>query len=85
MITQRQQTQDEMDLTDEVARIVTSALNIDEVFESFALEMKKLVDFDRASINVIDQDAGTVTLKCLIGPAREGRSVGTVSSILNQS
>ena len=72
MITQRQQTQDEMDLMDEVARIVTSALNIDEVFESFALEMKKLVDFDRASINVIDQDAGTVTLKCLIGPAREG-------------
>ena len=72
---------EQMALVDEVAQIVTSTLNIDEVYELFALEVRKLVDFDRASINIIDQGAGTVTLKYLFGPAREGRSVGTVSSL----
>ena len=67
-----------IELADEVGRIVTSTLNIDEVFEKFALEVKKLVDFDRASINVIDLEAGTVTLKYLFGPARPGRPLGSV-------
>ena len=57
-----------MDLVDEVARIVTSTLNIGEVYEKFTQELKKLVNFDRASINVIDQEAGTATLKFLFGP-----------------
>ena len=75
------QVNEEMDLADEVARIMTSTLNIDEVYEKFALELKKLVDFDRASINVIDQEASTATLKYLFGPARPGHTVGTVNSI----
>ena len=70
-----------MDLVDEVARIVTSTLNIGEVYEKFTQELKKLVNFDRASINVIDQEAGTATLKFLFGPARAGHAVGTVSSL----
>jgi len=38
-----------------VARIITSTLNIDEVYEKFALEVKKLVDFDRMNVNLIDE------------------------------
>jgi len=72
---------EEMALADEVARIVTSTLDINEVYERFALEVKKLVDFDRMNINVIDQDAETSTLKYLIGPARTDNSVGRVNSI----
>jgi len=46
-----------MGLVDEVARIVTSTLNIDEVYEKFALEVKKLVDFDRMNIKLVDLEA----------------------------
>ena len=40
----------EMAVVDEVARIITSTLDIDQVYEQFALEVKKLVDFDRMSL-----------------------------------
>jgi hypothetical protein len=66
----------EMAVVDQVSRIITSTLDIDQVYEKFALEMKKLVDFDRASINFVDQDAGTYTLLYLFGESRAGRSVG---------
>jgi sigma-B regulation protein RsbU (phosphoserine phosphatase) len=46
-------------IVDEVARIVSSTLDIDRVYEKFAAEVKKLVDFDRIAISVIDHDAGT--------------------------
>ncbi len=52
-----------MNLADEVARIVTSTLNIDEVYEKFALEMKKLVDFDRMNINIIDYERDIYEIK----------------------
>ncbi len=62
-----------MNLADEVARIVTSTLNIDEVYEKFALEVKKLVDFDRVVINMIDRESGTAILKYRFGSERPGR------------
>jgi hypothetical protein len=64
---------------DEVARIITSTLEIDQVYPKFALEMKKLVDFDRVSINLVDQEAGTYTLLYLFGESRPGRSIGNSS------
>lgn len=36
------------------------------MYAKFALELKKLVDFDRANIVLIDPDAGTSTLKYLM-------------------
>ena len=67
-----------MDLADEVGRIVTSTLNIDEVFEKFAFEVKKLVDFDRLNINLIDQQVGVLTVKYLVGEDLPGRHPGRV-------
>jgi len=64
-------------VVDEIAGIITSTLDIDQVYEKFALEMQKLVDYDRIAIHTIDQKAGTSTLKYLIGPARSSRSFGT--------
>ena len=40
---------EEMAVVDEVAVIITSTLNIDEVYERFAQEVKRLVDFDASS------------------------------------
>lgn len=54
---------EEMAAIDEVARIITSTLDIDQVYEQFAAEVVKLVDANRININVIDQEAGTLTFK----------------------
>ena len=67
-----------MDVVDQVARIVTSTLDVNQVFERFAQEMKKLVNFDLATINVIDHQTQTYTLKYLHGPVRAARPLGSV-------
>ena len=69
---------EEMAVVDEVARIITSTLDIDLVYERFAAELKKLVDFDRVVINVIDHNAGTFSVKYVSGPMIPSRTVGTV-------
>ena len=74
---------EEMDLADEVARIVTSTLNIDEVYEKFTLEVKKLVDFDRMNINLIDHEARVFTVKYLAGEDMPGREVGRARPLAN--
>ncbi len=68
-------------ITDNVARIFTSTLKIDEVYERFAQEMKQLVDFDRVVVNSIDQVAGTRTLKYVYGEPRSTHEIGAVSPL----
>ena len=45
---------DELAVLDEIARIITSTLNIDEVYERFTVELQKLVQFDRINIKLVD-------------------------------
>ncbi|MFQ6027484.1 MAG: hypothetical protein ACE5Q6_08335 [Dehalococcoidia bacterium] len=54
-------------VVDEVARIITDTLEIDEVYEKFAQEVKKLVDFDRIAINTFDPLANTLTFRYVAG------------------
>lgn len=72
---------EEMDLVDEVARIITSTLNIDDVYSQFAQEMKKLVNFDRAIINIVDPVSSTYTPKFLHGDFRPGLGIGVVTPL----
>ena len=51
---------EEMTAIDEVARIITSNLDIDQVYEQFATEVKKHVPFDRMYVNRLDLDSGTL-------------------------
>ena len=67
---------EEMALADEVARIITSTLEIDQVYERFALELKKLVDFDVMNINIIDTEAGDFTTKYLVGGSLPEQQIG---------
>jgi len=46
----------EMDLVDQAASIITSSLNINHAFEQFAAALKELVEFDHATINILDLD-----------------------------
>ena len=68
-------------VADQVARILTSTLDVERVYDEFASEMRKLVDFDRVSINVINRDDGTYTQKYLFGPEPPGRPVGSTTPL----
>ncbi len=72
---------EEKAVVDEVAHIVTSTLDIDQVYEKFASEVKKLVGFDRICINLIDREAGTFTVKYLLGVVQPGRRAGDVIAL----
>ena len=71
----------EMAVADRVAQIITSTLQVDQVYEKFALEVKKLVEFDRVNIKLVDLEANNYTLTYLYGPARPGHPVGTVEPL----
>ncbi len=46
----------------EIGRIISSSLNIDQVYERFANEVRKLIPFDRISINFINLEDRTSTV-----------------------
>lgn len=68
---------EEMTVVNEIARIITSTLNIDQVYEKFALEMKKLVDFDRVGINTVNHQDETFTVRYVYGPIHPTRPLST--------
>ena len=70
-----------MTVVDEVARIITSTLNIDEVYEKFALEVKNLVGFDRMNINTIDYGRNTFEIKYQFGEEALQLSVNTTGPL----
>ncbi len=51
----------------EIGRIVSSTLNIEEVYERFAEEVRKLVPFDRISINIIHPEDNTAIVTYVAG------------------
>ncbi|MCZ6626226.1 MAG: PAS domain S-box protein, partial [Deltaproteobacteria bacterium] len=56
-------------VVDEVARVLTSTLDINDVYGEFAQQLGELVDFDRIAIAVFDQDSGTFNYKYRHGQA----------------
>ena len=56
---------EEMAGIDEVARIITSTLDIEEVYGTFTVEMKKLVPFDEAYLNLLDHETKEYTVRPL--------------------
>jgi PAS domain S-box-containing protein len=51
----------------EIGRIISSSLNIEDVYEQFAREVHKLIPFDGIAINVINHKEGTVTVPYVAG------------------
>ena len=70
-----------MAVVDENAKIITSTLDIDEVYEKFALEVKKLVDFDRMNINLIDYERDIYQIKYHFGEEPLQLSVNTTGPL----
>jgi PAS domain S-box-containing protein len=50
-----------------IGRIISSTLNIEEVYESFADEVRQVIPFDRVSVNVINPDRASITITYAFG------------------
>lgn len=67
----------------EIGRIISSTLNIEEVYERFAREVKKLIPFDRIAINLIDSERKTIRSPYESGLTIPGRRIGSVFPLEN--
>ena len=65
----------------EIGRIVSSTLNIDEVYECFAEEVRKVIPFDRISITLHNFEENTIIIAYVTGIDVPGRRVGDVISM----
>jgi PAS domain S-box-containing protein len=63
----------------EIGRIFSSTLNIEEVYERFAEEVRKVLPFDRVSVNTVNPDRASITITYTFGVKirdfQEGTSV----------
>jgi PAS domain S-box-containing protein len=62
----------------EIGRIISSTLDIDEVYARFVAAVRQLIDFDRISICTIDAEHETGTVAYVMGKGIPGRGLGEV-------
>ena len=62
----------------EISRIIGSTLNVEEVYELFAVEARKILEFDKISINIVDYATQTVSLSYVTGQPVQGRDAKDV-------
>ncbi len=62
----------------EIGRVISLTLNIEEVYERFAEEVRKLIPFDRISINIINPGERTATIAYTIGVDVTDRRSGDI-------
>jgi len=62
----------------EIGRVISSTFNIEEVYERFAEQVRKLIQFDRIAINIINPEKQTFTIPYVLGPNVAEREVGKV-------
>jgi PAS domain S-box-containing protein len=60
----------------EIGRIISSNLNISEVYERFAATVKQVLPFDRISINIADPVADRLAIRYATGGPVPGRNPG---------
>lgn len=65
----------------EIGRIVSSTLDIDEIYEEFSDTVKKVLPFDRIVISVVDTNQGTVKHVHTAGEPLPDRRVGIVAPL----
>jgi PAS domain S-box-containing protein len=65
----------------EIGSTINSSLDIDEVYERFAEEVRKLIPFDRISINLVDLKENRTTIAYVNGGHVPGRTKGNAVSL----
>jgi PAS domain S-box-containing protein len=69
---------EEMSLIAEIGRIVSSTLKIEEVYERFAEQARKLIPFDWITVNIHNPADDTYTIAYVAGTEIPGRRAGDV-------
>jgi len=65
----------------EIGRIISSTLNINDVYDHFAEAVRKLIPFDRISINIVNPKDRTFMIPYAAGLDAAGRKKGDVISL----
>jgi PAS domain S-box-containing protein len=65
----------------EIGRIISSSLNIEEVYKSFSDKVKELIPFDRITIGLINSEEGTHTIPYVDGVVVSERQPGAIVSL----
>ncbi|MBU2262343.1 MAG: diguanylate cyclase [Proteobacteria bacterium] len=65
----------------EIGRLIGSTLDIDEVYERFAAEVRKLIPFDRLAINLCSVHDDTLSIAYVFGSDISGRMRGDSLSL----
>jgi PAS domain S-box-containing protein len=60
----------------EIGKVLSSSLKIEEVYERFAEEVRKLIPLDRIMVGLNNPDKGNVTVAYVSGSNVDGRRVG---------
>jgi PAS domain S-box-containing protein len=76
-----EQLAEEMSVIAEIGRVIGSTLEIDEVYERFAVEARKLIPFDRVTINLINPDKKSFTNAYISGFDIPGRRPGSTAPL----
>jgi methyl-accepting chemotaxis protein len=72
---------DEREGVAKIGRIISSTLEIEKVYELFAEEVRKIISFDRISINVIHPETSTFSNAYVLGEDVQGRRSGDVTPL----
>ena len=70
--------EEEIAVLADIGRIIGSSLDIDEVYEQFAVQAQKLVPFDRLSVDINNPDGASSTVTYVFGFDIPGRRKGDV-------
>jgi len=62
----------------EIGQIISSTLNINDIYDRFAEGVRKVLLFDRISITIINPDRTSITMAYAFGVEVGGRPIGTV-------
>ena len=68
-------------LLGEIGRIISSSLEIDDVYAGFAEQLRTLIHFDRLAISLVNLDDNTFANAYVLGDAVPGRQQGEVADL----
>lgn len=65
----------------EIGKVISSSLDINDVYADFADRVKQLISFDRISVSLLDESKETLTNAYVLGKESPGREVGARFSV----
>ena len=77
-VIERSQSASQNEVIAEIGRVISSTLEIDEVYEPFAVQVRNLINFDVLSIGVVEEDGQSLRIAHRVGDDGLGRPVGAL-------